>query len=502
MVLVAALAAGGVVVRQQRQAVHQRKLEQSAKFAAQSDTDQTINLRTSDLDGAGRLAGNHGAAARSSLLSRQADPYLGAYPEPPQDKSTAAAVSPDGKLLALAEEPGTDTAASVIQLWDVASYRLLKTFPHLGTVVQTLSFSPDGRTLAAIVDGVPSLRFWDLTSYRSLPDPFVETGTLASAVSYSPVGHLIAIATFPVSKHYNPYTAHTTVDVWDTVSRKRLHHSNGLIGEITSLSFSPDGRLVAEGGDSDQSWLLDLHAKQEYELSTGLSPSPAAPSSVLISPDGRHVAISADNRVVVENLGPSDVPDHPAVAFAATATTAPAIAFGPQGKYLYASTGQGPALGSYGVGANARISPDYEPPAFFYTLASSGNVLIGGGGDGVVSAFDLGQRTLQRPDGLNAVAVARNGRLVATGGFDDTIQLWRPDSPAKLKLLPTGEQQPNDGLAFSSDRRLLAATFRNCDVRIWRQAPPVRRWYCPAPSTGPAKIRSRTSSPSYRARTG
>ena len=388
VVLAAALAASGVAIRQQRQAVHQRKLEQSARFAARSDTDQTANLRTADLEALAAWAGNHGQAARSSLLSRQADPYLGAYPEPRQDKTTASAVSLDGKLLAVAEEPGADTAASAIQLWDLAARRLLKTFPHQGSLVQTLAFSPDGQTLAATVEsGTSSLRFWDLTTYRSLPDPFAEPGTLVSAVSYSPVGHLIAIATFPVSQH----------------------HAYGINTAPTSASGIPP-RLY-------------------------------------------------------------DIP------FAATAVSSPAIAFGPQGRYLYASTGQGTALGSYDVAANARISPDYEPPAFFYTLASSGSVLIGGGPDGVVSAFDLGQRTLIRLDGLNAVAATRNGRLVATGGFDNTIQLWRPDDPAKPKPpLLTAERQPIDGLAFSSDRQLLAATFRNCDVMIWHlgtNSPPV-----------------------------
>ncbi|HET7014486.1 MAG TPA: hypothetical protein VFI65_11280 [Streptosporangiaceae bacterium] len=477
--LVAALAAGGVVVRQQRQAVHQRKLEQSAKFAAESDTDETSSLRTSDLEALAAWSGNHGEATRSSLLSREADPYLGSYPEPPQDRTTATAVSPDGKLMAVAEQPGANNAASAIQVWDVVNYHLLKTFPHLGGGVQTLAFSPDGRTLAATVYSAPDLRFWDLASYRRLPDPFAETDAVATAVSYSPAGHLIAIAASPLTMHhkYNPNSDPSRVDVWDTVGHKRLHRSNGLIGEITSLSFSPDGHLVAEGGYSDQSWLLDLRAKQEYELSTGLSLRPAAPSSALISPDGRHVAISADNQVVLKSLGTSDIPDRRYnVAFAATAATSPAIAFGPQGKYLYASTGQGAALGSYDVAARARISPDYEPPSFFSTLASSGSVLIGGSFDGVVSAFDLGQRTLTRLDGLNAVATTRDGRLVATGGFEDTIQLWRPDDPAQPKLLPTAEPQPTDGLAFSTDRRLLAATFRNCDVMIWHLGttdPPV-----------------------------
>src|SRR5205823_65860 len=59
VVLAAALAAGGVAVDQQRRAVHQRNLEQSARFAAQSDTDLTTNLRTADLDALAAWQADH-----------------------------------------------------------------------------------------------------------------------------------------------------------------------------------------------------------------------------------------------------------------------------------------------------------------------------------------------------------------------------------------------------------------------------------------------------------
>ncbi len=470
--LVAALAASGVAVRQQRQAVHQRRLGQSAQFAAQSDTDLTASLLTSDLEALAAWQGDHSERARSSLLSRQADPYLGSFPEPAHDHCSAIAISPDGKVMAVAEEPGFDSAKAVIQLWDIADRRLLKTL-WPGGGVRTLDFSPDGGTLAAsVVNGVSSLQLWDMATYRSLPDPFDENGAIVTAVSYSAVGNLIAIATFPVNhetRRHDLETRPTTIDVWDTVTDRRVHRSGGLHGEFTSLSFSPDGSMVAAGGYSDRAWLWDLNARgvNEHSLFKGTAESPEAQSSVLFSPDGRHIAISVDNEVLLDSLSASDIPaTSESVAFRSAVATAPGIAFGPEGRYLYSSTGVGGALGSYDVATNARISPDYELPAFPGILAAGGTVLIGGF-EGDLFAFDLGQRALIRVHGLNAVAVARSGRWIATGGFDSTIEVWRPGDPAKPQLLPGEVRYPVDGIAFSSDRRLLAAIFRDCNVRIW-----------------------------------
>src|SRR5207244_1306156 len=70
--------------------------------------------------------------------------------------------SPDGKLLASAGKDHT------IKIWDPITGTLLKTLREFSTPVQTLSFSPDGRMLAAGDFEKDTVRFYDVPSWKEL----------------------------------------------------------------------------------------------------------------------------------------------------------------------------------------------------------------------------------------------------------------------------------------------------------------------------------------------
>jgi WD40 repeat protein len=462
VVLVTALAAGGAAVTQHRNAARQRHQMQSAQLAIQSDSALPVNLRAADLDALAAWQAAPAEAARSSLLSRQADPYLGSFPEPTGDWTTATAISPGRKLLAVAEQPAgyQGEGQASIQVWDLATRRRVATFPRQGARVSTLAFSPGGKTLAAVVDSTTGgLRFWEVASHRRLPDPFPEKDQI-STISYSPYGHRLAIGMTPRSG--SPAAVPTVIDLWDTATHRRLRRITGLTGYIWTLSFSPNARLLASGTQDGRARLWETVSGASLGvLSQGRGPV----ESVLFSPDSQHVAISArGGGVVVRTLYPAAA----VVAFPALSGYSAPIAFGPQGRYLYAATGAGDALGTYDVAAQARLTPDYEMPSPLTHLTSSGDTLIGGGA-GPLFALDLGQRTLTAPGGasMNAVAAAQRGGLAAAGGGDGTVQAWRPGSISGPWQLPS-EHSPVDGLGFSRDGRLLAALYRNCDVRVWR----------------------------------
>src|SRR5262249_11536859 len=85
------------------------------------------------------------------------------------------AFSPDGSILA-AGESGTqvsgDTSLAAVHLWDVARGRELHRIPAHQAWVASLSFSPDGKTLAST--GVePVIRLWDIATGREV---FAQSG--------------------------------------------------------------------------------------------------------------------------------------------------------------------------------------------------------------------------------------------------------------------------------------------------------------------------------------
>jgi len=98
------------------------------------------------------------------------------------------AFSPDGKTLALASYEGT------VQLWDVASGKLLETRTGHSGGVEAVVFSPDGRTLAS-GGSDRTVRLWNVETRRELMqlDPgSIELGQVAT-LAFAPDGqHLLA----------------------------------------------------------------------------------------------------------------------------------------------------------------------------------------------------------------------------------------------------------------------------------------------------------------------
>jgi hypothetical protein len=102
--------------------------------------------------------------------------------------------SPDGKLLAScarADASDDSWADTTIRLWEVASGQELLSI-HLPMPIYQVTFAPDGNTLAAACeDG--TIRLWEVASAKEL-QRFEEAGNTAYCVAFSPQGDRLASA--------------------------------------------------------------------------------------------------------------------------------------------------------------------------------------------------------------------------------------------------------------------------------------------------------------------
>ncbi|HEY1376239.1 MAG TPA: sigma-70 family RNA polymerase sigma factor, partial [Gemmataceae bacterium] len=218
------------------------------------------------------------------------------------------AFSPDGKLVA------TSDWAGVTRLWDAATGRPLRQWTGGGplrftpdgrelasgggtrrawdvtTGRQTHSvagpfgtsweaaFAPDGRTFTGRRKIGAPLGLWDLTTGRSVRE--LDDSTEFGTVAYSPDGRLIA-------RGGNS----GTVRVWDAATGKVLRDLAGHKGVVQGLAFSADGRLLATGGFDRTLRLWDLTTGREiWNRDGGL-----VSELVAISPDGRWIAGSGQH---------------------------------------------------------------------------------------------------------------------------------------------------------------------------------------------------------------
>jgi WD40 repeat protein len=112
----------------------------------------------------------------------------------------AAVYSPDGRIIAGAEESDT------IRLWDRASGDLVRTLPGHAERVVGLAFSPDGRLLASSsTDG--SVKVWAYRDGRLLHSLTNHLGNWVRRVAFSPHGRWMAPASYDGK-----------VSVWDAMS--------------------------------------------------------------------------------------------------------------------------------------------------------------------------------------------------------------------------------------------------------------------------------------------
>lgn len=137
------------------------------------------------------------------------------------------AISPDGEWLA------TGGRGQLVRLWS-ASGDLVETLDSTGADIEQLVFSPQGEWLAAASgDGVHLWSMADRSQHRMLPveEPYV------GKLSFSPDGRLIAAAC--QNRH---------LYLWETETGDGLADWSGHRDVINDVEFTPDGSFVATCG--------------------------------------------------------------------------------------------------------------------------------------------------------------------------------------------------------------------------------------------------------------
>ena len=199
-----------------------------------------------------------------------------------QGRGWRVAFSPDGKLIASANATGT------LYLWDAKTEKLLRTIedgPEYSSF-GCMAFSPDGRIIATggsriitkdgparkgtvnnvsitmdgwITDGI--VRLWDTQTGEHIRT-LTGQAERVNSVAFSPDGTTIAagdsLTLTADSQGRNP-----TVHLWDARTGKLLRTLKGHRHRIQSVAFSPDGKLIASGGDSAPIRLWDVNTGQQ-----------------------------------------------------------------------------------------------------------------------------------------------------------------------------------------------------------------------------------------------
>jgi len=341
----------------------------------------------------------------------------------------AAALSPDGKLLATAGGEYQKTPQLI--LWDAASGAKLRSLAGHAEYVKTVAFSRDGRLLASADNGRVAI-VWDTKTGVKLGDFVAKEGDYShdrdiGAVAFSPDGRQLLLG------------QEGGATVWDVDSGKPLNALQSLSGSVTALAFSPDGRrvlLASHYRDHGAAFLYDAASGQLQQILRGHT---GGIHVAAFSPTGKHIATGGDYK------------DKTAILWNAET-----------GELLHRLVGHAHdihALTFTSDGSRLLTVCDSERVVHLWDVAS-GNKL----------------RTLPSSGaGLLTPAISPDCRLVLTPpeSYDDTAQVWDAASGAKLRTLQ-GRTEDGWAAAFTADnRRVLTGggSFQGpADLVVWDAA--------------------------------
>ncbi|MGO9463319.1 MAG: WD40 repeat domain-containing protein, partial [Isosphaeraceae bacterium] len=162
----------------------------------------------------------------------------------------AIAVSPDGSTLAVGGQ------AKVIQLYDVATFRLKAVLQGHAHAVESLDFSPDGKLIASA--GGVTVRIWDVASGKISGAPIHHSPEVL-CVRFSPDGKLLAISDGDSGRLHSESLAAEIV-IFDVAARAEVLRLRGHTNSIYALAFSPDGKTLASGSMDQTVKLWDVES--------------------------------------------------------------------------------------------------------------------------------------------------------------------------------------------------------------------------------------------------
>ena len=368
------------------------------------------------------------------------------------------AFSPDGRTFLV----GSQT--NVMLLYDTATHQPIRSFEGHSGQIQSVAFSPDGtQALSASEDETAIL--WDLATGRPIYQFKGHVGDVKQAV-FSPDGTLALTA-----------ASDATLKLWDLRTGQLIRTFSGPGGhtqKVRGVAFSPDGKTALSGSTDANVILWDVATGTP--IRTFQDGHTLEIFSVAFSPDGKTaLSGSKDTTMIVWDVATG----RPIHRFRGHSRDVWVVRFSPDGKMaLSGALDNTIGLWNIATGEPIRFLTGHGAEVRAAAFSPIDRTLLTGASDGTVRLWDLDSGALVRTlaghtDQADAVAFSPDGRMVLSGALDTTTRLWEVATGQELRPPAALHNKAVRAVAFSPDGKT-AISSSNDTTLILEEVPSGR----------------------------